>query len=201
MYELGGRLGERTVEPGTNLLLSGPPLSGTAALGYELLEHGAGRGEASIVIANRESTERIRGSHPSLFGRDASVGIVDCVTKQHGSGTIADTDLVQYASSPEDMTGVGIKSSQLLERFRGERGLERTRLLFVSVSTLLVYSDVRTVFRFLHVLTSRIENADALGLFVVDADSHPDRAMNTISQLFDGLVQIDDEGAVTERFT
>jgi KaiC/GvpD/RAD55 family RecA-like ATPase len=199
MYELGASLEVDEVRPGTNLLVSGPPLSGKAALGYELLEHGARAGEGSIVVTNTDSAERVRADVPSLFDHGAPVGVVDCVTKHQGHGTIADTALVQYVSSPEDMTGIGIKASRLLEEFYRERGVTRNRVLFRTVSTLLHYADVQTVFRFLHVFTSRLESADALGLFVVEAGAHDEQTMNTISQLFDGVLQLDADGAVTVR--
>jgi KaiC/GvpD/RAD55 family RecA-like ATPase len=197
MYELGAPLEDITVAPGTSLLLSGPPLAGKTTLGYDLLVNGVERGEGAIVVSNKHSAERLRRDHERLFGTDVPVGIVDCVTKQQGHGTIADTDLVQYASSPEDMTGVGIKFSELLEAFYTERGYTRNRALFVSVSTLLMYSDLQTVFRFLHVFTSRIENADALGLFVLQSEAHEAQTINTLSQLFDGVVEVDDEGDLT----
>jgi KaiC/GvpD/RAD55 family RecA-like ATPase len=199
MYELGGSSGVEEVSPGTNLLVSGPPLSGKAALGYELLDRGARAGEGSIVVTNTDSAERVRADAPSLFEHDTPVGIVDCVTKHQGYGTIADTDLVLYAASPDDMTGIGIKASRLLETFYRDRGVRRTRVLVRSVSTLLQYADVQTVFRFLHVFTSRLESVDALGLFVVEAGAHDDRTMNTISQLFDGVLQLDGGGSVTAR--
>lgn len=199
MYELGGPLGTHEVPPGTNLLVSGPPLSGKTALGYTLLEHGARQDEGNILVSNTTSVERVRTDTPGLFAHDTPVGIVDCITKHQGHGTLADTDLVQYASSPDDMTGIGIKSSRLLGEFYGERGLTRNRVLFVSVSTLLHYSDVQTVFRFLHVFTSRIESADALGLFVIEVGAHDEKTMNTISQLFDGLLEVAADGSVTPR--
>ncbi|MFC7236011.1 RAD55 family ATPase [Halosegnis marinus] len=197
MYDLGGPLDGSEVAPGTNLLLSGPPLSGKTAVGYELLEAGARRGEGALVVSNKHSAERVRAEHPDLFEYDVPVGIVDCVTKHQGQGTIADTDLVQYASSPEDMTGIGIKFSELLEQFYSRQGVTRNRALFVSVSTLLMYSDLQTVFRFLHVFTSRIENADALGLFVIQSEAHDAQTMNTLSQLFDGVIETDEEGELT----
>ncbi|WP_255196665.1 RAD55 family ATPase [Halorarius litoreus] len=200
MYDLGGSFGGRTVEAGTNLLLSGPPLSGKEALGYETLEHGAMAGEGSIVVTNTNSADRVRQIAPTLFEHDAPVGVVDCITKLQGYGTIADTELVQYASSPEDMTGIGIKSSQLIEQFSVDRGLTHNRVLFASVSTLLHYSTLQTVFRFLHVLTARIENTDAIGLFLVEAGVHDSETVTTISRLFDGMLQVDADGSVTARF-
>lgn len=198
MYELGGRLNGTEVAPGTNVLLSGPPLSGKAALGYELLDAGAQRGEGAIVVANKHSATRIRTEHPELFGYDVPVGVIDCVTKHQGHGTIADTEFVQYAASPEDMTGVGIKFSELLEQFHAA-GTRRNRSLFDSLSTLLMYADLQTVFRFLHVFTTRIEDAGTLGLFVVQSEAHDPQTMNTLSQLFDGVIDVEADGTVTEN--
>ena len=197
MYDLGGPLSGTEVDPGTNLLLVGPPLSGKVSLGYELLEAGLDAGEGGIVVSNEHSADRIRAEHEDLFEYDTPFGVVDCVTKHQGQGTIADTDLVQYASSPEDMTGVGIDFSELLEEFYVNRDITRNRALFVSVSTLLMYSDLQTVFRFLHVFTSRVENADAIGLYVVQSGAHDDQTMNTLSQLFDGVVETDADGEIS----
>ncbi|PSQ22187.1 recombinase RecA [Halobacteriales archaeon QS_9_67_17] len=197
MYDLGGPLSGTEVDPGTNLLLTGPPLSGKISLGHDLLEAGLNAGGGGIVVSNEHSADRIRAEHEGLFEYDAPLGVVDCVTKHQGQGTIADTDLVQYASSPEDMTGVGIDFSELLEDFYVNRDLARNRALFVSVSTLLMYSDLQTVFRFLHVFTSRVENADALGLYVVQSGAHDEQAMNTLSQLFDGVIETDADGDIS----
>lgn len=57
-----------------------------------------------------------------------------------------------------------------------------------SLSTLLMYADLQTVFRFLHVFTGRIQSVGGLGVFTIDADAHDDRTMNTIKQLFDGII-------------
>ncbi|MFB6142728.1 MAG: recombinase RecA, partial [Halorientalis sp.] len=78
-----------------------------------------------------------------------------------------------------------------------ERGLERNRVMLDSISTLLMYSDLRTVFRFMHVFTSRIENAGAFGIHVIEATAHDEETMNTLKQLFDGVVHTDREGNVT----
>lgn len=199
MYELGGPLDGVTVDPGTNLLLSGPPMSGKTDVGFEVLREGASRGEGAIVVTNQDGADRVHADHPDLFEHDAPVGIVDCVSRNQSGGSVSEGDLVQYASSPEDMTGIGIRFSELLEDFYGERGVTRNRVLFVSVSTLLLYSNLQTVFRFLHVFTSRIQNADALGLFVVQSDAHEDQEMNTISQLFDGYVRTDADGEIETR--
>ena len=194
MYELGQAFDDSAVEPGTNILVSGPPLSGKRKLAFEALAHGADNGEGSVIVTTRDSSDRVLADYRSLLTSpdEAHVGVVDCVT-QHQGRSASDSNLVKYASSPLDMTGIGIKFSEFLESFYQERGVRRNRVAVDSLSTLLMYSDLQTVFRFMHVLTSRIEDADAIGVHVIESTAHDAEAMNTLKQLFDGVVEVDED--------
>jgi len=198
MYDLGSTFGNTTVAPGTNLLVSGPPLSGKRRMALDVLAHGSERGEGAIVVTTRDSASRVLNDYEALVSDPGSVdiGIVDCVTKHQGRSA-RDTDIVKYASSPEDMTGVGIKFSEFVEEFRQKRGVENIRVLVDSLSTLLMYSDVQTVFRFMHVFTSRIENADAMGVHIIESTAHDDETLNTLQQLFDHAVTVEGDGSVS----
>jgi hypothetical protein len=55
------------------------------------------------------------------------------------------------------------------------------------------------VFRFVHVVASRIEDADALGVHVVESDAHDEETLNTLRPLFDGVVRTDGSGGVSVR--
>jgi KaiC/GvpD/RAD55 family RecA-like ATPase len=201
MYELGPQLENETVDPGVNILISGPPLSGKRRLAMEALAHGANDGEGAVIITTRDSSDRVLSDFQSLLDSpdDAHVGIVDCVT-QHQGRSASDSDLVKYASSPLDMTGIGIKFSEFVEEFYTTRDVRQNRVMLDSLSTLLMYSDLQTVFRFMHVLTSRIENADAVGIHVIESTAHDDETMNTLKQLFDGVVEVDRGDSVSIQF-
>jgi KaiC/GvpD/RAD55 family RecA-like ATPase len=198
MYELGPDFENATIEPGTNLLVTGPSLSGKRRLAFEALAQGSNQGEGSVIITTRDSADRVIADYRSLLADpdSAHLGIVDCVT-QHQGRSPSDTDIVKYASSPTDMTGIGIKFSDFLEEFYTERGVRQNRIVLDSISTLLMYSDLQTVFRFMHVLTSRIEDANAIGIFVIESTAHDDEAMNTLKQLFDGLVTFDESDTMS----
>jgi hypothetical protein len=56
-----------------------------------------------------------------------------------------------------------------------------------------MYSNIQTVFRFLHVFTGRIKAAGAMGIFVVDSGMHDDPTITTLKQLFDGVIEIKEE--------
>ena len=201
MYDLGPELDDATVTPGTNVLVTGPPLSGKRRLTLSVLAHGSDLGEGAVVVTTRDSADRVLADYEQLVTspETVDVGIVDCVTKHQGRSA-RDTNVVKYASSPEDMTGIGIKFSEFVEEFHVERDLDGIRVMVDSLSTLLMYSDVQTVFRFMHVFTSRIENADALGVHVVESTAHDDETLNTLKQLFDGVVDVDVDGEVTVSF-
>ena len=199
MYDLTPSL-DTTVESGTNLLLSGPPLTGKRALGLDILSEGTRRGEGAIIVTTKDSAERVLGQYGKRIDYETEpVAVVDCVTRQQGVGDATETDLVKYASSPVDMTGIGIKLSEVLQSFTGDRGLEQNRIMVHSLSTLLMYSNLQTVFRFLHVFTGRIQSVDALGLFAIDSTAHDEQTMNTLKQLFDGVVTTSEDDPPTLR--
>jgi len=198
MYDLGPALENATVEPGTNLLVAGPPLTGKRRLAMDVLAAGATAGEGSVIVTTRDAADRVLADFRSLLGDPEydDVGVIDSVT-QHQGQSVQDSGTVKYASSPMDMTGIGIAFSEFLEAFAVDRGLTANRVMLDSLTPLLIYADRQTVFRFMHVFTSRIENADALGLHVIDSTAHDAETINTLKQLFDGVVGTNEDSELS----
>ncbi|RQG87089.1 recombinase RecA [Natrarchaeobius halalkaliphilus] len=191
MYDLADVVPGAEIDPGSNVLIAGPPMTGKRQIGFEILRSGADRGDGSIIVTTKDSADKVLDEFSAATEDEGSdVGIVDCVTKQRGIGTVDDDARVKYASSPIDMTGIGIKLSKFLEKFYERRECTENRILLHSVSTLLMYSDLQTVFRFLHVFTGRIQSANALGVYIIDSTAHDEQTMNTLKQLFDGVVDV-----------
>lgn len=188
MYAVGESLSVAEVRDGTNLLVMGPPMTGKYDLLCDVLADGHEQGHAGIVVTTGNSASSVRADVASRLPDDADprLGVVDCVSQERGISQ-DDHPLTTYVSSPGDFTGVGMASSKLLEQFAGED--RQTRVALDSVSQLLMYADVKTVFRFLHILTGRISAADGLGFGTLDADAHDDQTVSTIRQLFDGLAE------------
>jgi KaiC/GvpD/RAD55 family RecA-like ATPase len=199
MYDLRPRL-DAEVEPGTNILLTGPPLTGKRALSLDLLADGVKNGEGAIAVTTKDSAERVLEDFASRTPyKGKPMAVVDCVTKQQGVGSVREDDRIKYASSPVDMTGIGIQLSEFLEAFYKDRNIKQNRIMLHSLSTLLMYSDLQTVFRFLHVFTGRIQSVDGLGLFCIDSTAHDAQTLNTLKQLFDGVVETDESENLTVR--
>jgi len=199
MYDLGPDLDEE-VPPGTNVLVSGPPLSGKRSLCLDILASGTERGDGAIIVTTKDGGDRVLKDFAKRTPyEDRPVAVVDCVTRQQGVSDARDDDRIKYTSSPVDMTGIGIKLSEFLQAFYQNRGIERNRVMLHSLSTLLMYADLQTVFRFLHVFTGRIQSVDGLGVFAIDDSAHDAQTMNTLKQLFDGIVTTQEDGPPSVR--
>ncbi|WP_049979977.1 RAD55 family ATPase [Halolamina rubra] len=192
MYDLHPHL-DAEVQPGTNILLTGPPLAGKRARCLDILAAGTERGEGSIIVTTKDSADRMLEQFAERTGYESRpVAVVDCVTKQQGD-EVPERDRVKYASSPVDMTGIGIQLSEFLQAFYKDRNIERNRVMLHSLTTLLMYSDLQTVFRFLHVFTGRVQSVDGLGLYCIDETAHDQQTLNTLKQLFDGVVELQEQ--------
>jgi KaiC/GvpD/RAD55 family RecA-like ATPase len=200
MYDPGDALPVDSLPPGS-VLVSGPPMTGKYELLLRFIIAGARYGDGGLFVTTNESARSIHADIEEMAGEvSASLRMVDCVAEQQSVEGRLPEDRVEYINSPGDMTGVGIGVSEQLRRF-AEEETGRTRVVFDSLSTLLMYSDAETVFRFLHVLTGRIDGVDALGLFTIDPTTHDQETVNTLKQLFDGEIEIrDGEGGREVRF-
>ena len=195
MHELGPPFGDTSVPPGTNILLSGPPLAGKRRPAMETLAVGARRGEGTIIVSTRDSAARMREAIAPLVEGETAVAVVDAVTQHIDRST--DADATKHASSPRDMSDIGVKFSAFVQSFHTEQQREHNRVVVDSLTTLLLYSNLRTVFRFLHVFTSRVESVDGLGLYTVESTAHDAETLSTLDRLFDATMAVEADGTAT----
>lgn len=184
------------IREGTNLMIIGPPMSRKDELLDVIVYHSfSNADDSAIIVSTREPGERLLGwfEEQNFDPSTVNIGIVDCVTKTLGIGA-ADTENIKRASSPVDLTGIGVKISQFFEDFFVNKNAPRVRLCINSLSTILMYSNLQTVFRFLHVFTGRVKAAGGFGLYVVEDEMHDQQTIATLKQLFDGLIEIKSMG-------
>ena len=198
-YKLGvSGIDERLdgVDGGTNVLVTGSATSGKHELVRKAVSTGIEEKEGVVYVTTNDPADEVLGRYDEEVGDRFAV--VDCVSESHNLDTEA-SETVRVAGSPSDMTGIGIQVSDVLEEFWENRGIERNRVCLDSVSTLLMYSDLETVFRFLHVFTGRVRSVDGFGIFVIDPGMHDDRDYSTLRQLFDATVEFDENSGKRVR--
>lgn len=183
---------------GSNILMIGPPMSQKEVILYNIMYHGATVNEnAVVVVTTHESGTQILDwlkENKSVFPL-SRIWIIDCITKTIGGDAI-ETENIKLAGSPLDLTGIGVRIGQFFEEFLMRNDFKRIQLHINSLSTMLMYSNINTVFKFIHVFTGRIKAAGALGIFVMESGMHDGQAIATLKQLFDGVIEIKTENDV-----
>jgi hypothetical protein len=174
------------IRAGTSVLLAGPTHAGTRRLAFRLLAGPSDEG--AIVITTNSRASRViddcRASGMNV-ARDRT-GVVDCVDDEEDDSVPA---RVLTVSGPADLTGIGMRYSKLYQGFY-EEGTARVRTGICSVSTLLSFSDLRTVSRFVHTVIGRIDSVDGFGVFLIDPETQDERTVSTVGQFCGGRIEV-----------
>jgi len=194
-YDLSESLGFEaldSVRPGSNILVSGPAMSGKSDLAFSLLAEGSRRGEGSIVMSTGDPADVVFDDFRTRVGNldESRLAVVDCHGEGGRSSEHTDGDgLVYHVSSPGDMTGIGIGVTKGIETL-ANNGAEEGWFALDSLSTMLTYTERKTVFKFCHVLSSRFDSKGYVGFFTIDSGAHDDQTIQVLKQAFDGMIEI-----------
>jgi KaiC/GvpD/RAD55 family RecA-like ATPase len=182
-------------EAGSNILILAPPMSFADLFAYALTK--PLEGEYAIVLSTNERAAQVIDVF-KLSGTDKRfIGVIDAITKS-STPTIADTQRLVFVSSPTDLTGIGIKFSNMIETIfegefsEGETGLFPPPIRFCvnSVSTLLMYRHLEVLYQFLHVLTAKIKKIDGMGIYLLNSESFDDKTLSMIKQLMNCVIEV-----------
>jgi hypothetical protein len=182
-------------DAGSNILILAPPMSYADQLAYTLTKPVTG--EFAIVLSTNERAAEVVDFF-KLAGADKRfVGVIDAITKS-STPSIADTTRLMFVSSPTDLTGIGIKFSNMIETIfegefsDGEQGLFPPPIRFCvnSISTLLMYRRLEVLYQFLHVLTSKLKKTEGVGFYILNSESFDDKTLSLIKQLMNGVIEI-----------
>lgn len=112
-------------------------------------------------------------------------------TPELTGGNLGDRDIdVETVASPSNLTGVGVKSTPYLSQW------DDALTVVESLTVPLRYTDTQSVYKFVHVLTSRLQATDAAGQFYLDPAVEDERTVELFKTLFDAVVEceVDSDG-------
>ena len=184
------------IKRGSNILLIGPSMTGKEAISNHIIHDNTIKNDNAVMVVTANEPgisilDRFKRLEPKLLL--SRVGLVDCISTRYGGDLVAENENIKFVNSPEDLTAIGIKISQYFEDFFIMKKIPKIQLHVVSLSTLLMYSNIQTVFRFLHVLTGRIKMADAIGIYVIDSEMHDPQVITAIKLLCDCMIEVKSE--------
>jgi KaiC/GvpD/RAD55 family RecA-like ATPase len=174
----------------SNLLVMGDPWSLKRELGLTMLSAGLQNNEAAIYISATNTAEEIRthwldyGLNPALE-QEGRVKFVDCYSRMIGSNT-SDTASIKRVPSIIEYTKLAVAVNEWCSSFF----LKNTsvRILFDSLSTLLIYSSLQTVMRFLHIFLGQLRKQNVLGFLIVEEGAHDLLTLNQLKSFSNGAI-------------
>jgi len=188
------------VRPGSSILISGPAMTGKEELAMQILADGSRHGEGAVVVTTGDRAEDVVADYgervPDLD--ESLLGVVDCRGESGRSSEFtAGGTFVYHLSSPGEITGMGIGITKCMENL-ANNGADSGRFALDSLSTILTYTDKKTVFKLCHILSSRFDTAGYLGVLTIDSAAHDEQTLQVIKQAFDGMIEIRENDGVRE---
>lgn len=123
--------------------------------------------------------ERVGGPAP------AETALVTVAAPDVGASTRPAHRSVEYVESPGDLEGLGVAISDTLRRWQATEN--RSLVCFRSVTLVLEHATLERTFRFLHLLTHRVDAAGATARYHLDVAAHDAVTINTLVGLFDAV--------------
>ena len=118
------------IRKGSNIMLIGPPMSQKEVILHYIMYHGTAINEnAVITVTTREPATDILEwfKENQLVTPLSRIGIIDCITKSVGRDA-SETENIKFASSPQDLTGIGVRISQFFEYFLMKKKIPKIQL-------------------------------------------------------------------------
>lgn len=99
------------------------------------------------------------------------------------------------ATDPSDLTRLGITVNKLLEGWAD--GGHRTTMCIDSLTTFLQYVEPERLFRFLHLLQSRVDRVDGVAHYHMNPTAHDEETVNIFATLVDTVATVEDDGSIS----
>jgi hypothetical protein len=179
-----------SIDPGTSILVAGPAMTGKRRLLFDLV--GGSDSQTGAFVTTKKPARKMAAWFAATRPDDEAwdLSVVDCTGsagRERRSHT-PEIDDLRVVSSPGDLTGVGIELTGILREWHHDSVVD-PRVGLHSLSTLLMYTDVKRVYQFLHVVTTRVASVDGVGVYTLDV-SAGGSAHDALKQLFDAMVEV-----------
>ena len=180
--------------PNSASILISPPLSGKKEFLYIMLKESLKNKEPVIFFSTDTSPEEIKRElvkNKIFYGPYTRIlKFIDCYSQQAGNN-VQDTSDIKRVSGPLALNEISIALSQIEAEFY--RINPTHKIIFDSLSTILMYSNPQMVGRFLQCLIAKIKNAGGSVLFTLEEGMHKPQDMITIEHLMSAIIHIKHE--------
>ncbi|MEZ3142396.1 hypothetical protein [Halobaculum sp. MBLA0143] len=179
---------ETTVPGGTGLLLLHPSIGETDRIDTDFLRTDT---DNFLVVSTRTTAREVEQKLEHYEVDESTAEILDTISVDRGYSRRG-SDHLHYVSAPDDLDGVVNNVDAFLARHDGKR-----RVSVDSLTEMAYYADVDSVYDATDRLLDVLADHDAVGLFHLSKEVHDEATLDRFRELFDGVIDLDDDGDAT----
>jgi len=179
---------ERTIPGGTGVLLLHPSTGETDRIDTDFLKTDTDR---FLVVSTRTTAREVLQKLDYYDVDEERAVILDTLSIERGYSR-RKTDRISYVSAPDDLDGVVEQAARFLEESDGKR-----RVSVDSITELAYYAGDDPTFDAVERLLELLDDHDAVGLFHLSPEVHPDELVDRYRDRFDAIIELKEDGSVT----
>jgi len=178
----------------SNVLVYAPPFIGKEIILKRFALSGLEEGDNILFVLTDKSFFDVKGELEKIdskyeeYEENGRIRYIDVYSP--GVELEEKSKWVTFVDSPINRERIASSIIQILKEKKGNY-----RIIFDSISTLIVYSDAKAVFRFLQVLSGVCKRMNATSIFSMTRGMHEEIEVQTIKHLMDGVIELREEGA------
>ena len=185
------------IPQGENVLVYAPPFIGRDTIIKNFAFSGLRAGEPVIFILTDRSFFEMRREMVTIdksFSEFEKKGKIKYIDVYSPSVELKEKNpYTTFIDSPVNRERIAASILNAQRKFM--KDTEKHRVIFDSLSTLVVYSDAKAVFRFLQVVSGTCKRLGATSLFSMTRGMHEEIEVQTIKHLMGGVVELREEGS------
>ena len=180
-----------SVPGGTGILLLHPSTGETDRIDTDFLKTDT---DHMLVVSTRTTAREVEQKLEHYDVDEDRATILDTISVERGYTRRA-SDHVRYVPAPDDLDSIVDQTRDFLEEHDGKR-----RVSIDSLTEMIYYSDVEQTRQAVEAILALLDEHDAVGLFHLAKGVHDDDVIDGFAALFDGVVDLDEDGAVSGEF-
>ncbi|PSP53808.1 hypothetical protein BRC74_02980 [Halobacteriales archaeon QH_7_68_42] len=180
-----------SVPGGTGILLLHPSTGETDRIDTDFLKTDT---DHMLVVSTRTTAREVEQKLEHYDVDEDRATILDTISVERGYTRRA-SDHVRYVPAPDDLDSIVDQTRDFLEEHDGKR-----RVSIDSLTEMIYYSDVEQTRQAVEAVLALLDEHDAVGLFHLAKGVHDDDVIDDFTALFDGVVDLDEDGSVSAEF-
>lgn len=190
-YSLAIENAPETVPAGTSIMLLHPSTGETDRLDTDFFKTDT---DHLFILSTRTTAREVQQKLEYYEVDESKAVILDTLSIERGYSRRSSNN-VQYVSSPDDLDGMVNSIQTFFDTYDGKR-----RISIDSVTEMAYYADEERARNAIKRIIDLLEEHDAVGLFHVAEEVHSTETLDTYRELFDGIIDLDEDGTVTCQF-